>query len=204
MYFYDTECRYARMRDLEGKCRAAGIPRRYAVMTFEDYEETVENQRAIRMARWYSQDKPLTSLYIMGGCGTGKTFMASLISKELISRGDKVRFVDVPSLLGELKESFDRKDQSAEAILRRYAGAEVLVLDDLGAGQISAWAIGVMYRLINDRYNEERRTIITSNYDLNTLRTVLSREDAFAGGRLISRLKGMCEFAYLGMNDRRC
>jgi DNA replication protein DnaC len=39
----------------------------------------------------------------------------------------------------------------------------VLVLDDLGAEKSSEWTLSMLYHVINERYNQGRTTIITTN-----------------------------------------
>ena len=41
---------------------------------------------------------------------------------------------------------------------------EVLVLDDLGASKPSDWVRDIIGMVLNARYNENRMTIITTNY----------------------------------------
>jgi DNA replication protein DnaC len=49
------------------------------------------------------------------------------------------------------------------SILQDVIQADVLVLDDLGAEKSSEWTLSMLYHVINERYNDCRTTIITSN-----------------------------------------
>lgn len=193
-------------------CHRAGVPGIYLGKTLADYQKTADNAEAIAMARWYIEEYPKNcGLYFYGGAGTGKTLLASIITRELICAGRKVIFGDVPHLLKKIKERFDASAMvtyddniTAHMVQDKYATAEVLVLDDIGAGQTTAWSVGVLYEIINERYSNGLRTIVTSNFDLDTLAKVLSEKgEGWQVDRIVSRLCGMCEEGYFGEKDRR-
>ena len=162
---------------------------------------TADNSEAVKIAKWFVADKPAKSLYLYGKCGTGKTFLASIIALGFISDGNRVIFGDVPTLLGELKRQFDGGD--ALSILDTYTACDLLVLDDLGAGLLSEWGVGIVYQIINARCNTSKRLVVTSNFDYKGLETRLRTKDAYSAERIISRFNGMCVPAFLGLTDRR-
>lgn len=183
------------------QCERSGLPRKYIKRTFDDYEVTKDNAEAVKAAQWFLRKPRDKGLYLYGGAGTGKTFLASLIACEHIRNGKRAIFGDVPELLSELKKTFDKG--GTEQVLNRYMKTPLLVLDDFGAGQITEWTVGILYQIINNRYNNDRVTIVTCNYDLEGLGERLSRQDSFGGQRIISRLKEMTYQAFLGTVDRR-
>lgn len=203
LYIRYKKCRYGMLGQMKNNCRLAKIPMRYAGKDFSDYEVTEQNREAVQMARWYVSQTPPCSLYYYGGVGSGKTFLASLIAQRFMSRGKRVVFGDVPELMNEIKATFDSKEESASEVLRKYCECDLLVMDDVGAGQLTAWTVGKLYELINTRYNNGKPMILTSNLSLNELETRLERFDEYAGKRLVSRLYDLCEVAYFGEVDRR-
>ena len=186
---------------LRRRATAAKIPPQYFGKTFADYEVPADNSEAVKIAKWFVADKPAKSLYLYGKCGTGKTFLASIIALGFISDGNRVIFGDVPTLLGELKRQFDGGD--ALSILDTYTACDLLVLDDLGAGLLSEWGVGIVYQIINARCNTSKRLVVTSNFDYKGLETRLRTKDAYSAERIISRFNGMCVPAFLGLTDRR-
>lgn len=194
-------CKYGMAARLKRKGETAKIPLQYLGKTFADYEVTPDNAEAVKIAKWFVAEKPPKSLYFYGKCGTGKTFLASIIAQGLIGDGKRVIFGDVPTLLEDLKREFNGGD--ANRVLGSYNACDLLVLDDLGAGQLSEWGVGIIYQVINARCNADKRLIVTSNFDYRGLEARLKSKDAFSAERIISRLIGMCIPAFLGTKDRR-
>ena len=178
------------------------IPHRYLGKTFADYEVTADNVKAVKLAKWFLS-KGERGLYLYGGYGTGKTFLASLIVQEWKRAGKGVLFGDVPGLLDRIKASFDNSAERYQDVFDRYCKCDLLILDDLGAGYLTAWNIGQLYQIINARYNDGRPIIATSNLDLKGLAAALGAIDKVSAQRITSRLHEMCAQGFLGTNDRR-
>lgn len=195
-------CKYDGLRQLRIQCGRAQIPRQYAGKTFDDYHVDKSNEQAMKIARWFAREKPACSLYIYGECGTGKTFLASIIAQEFMREFKRVIFGDVPTLLDEIKRTFDGRGNAAQ-IVDRYCDCDLLILDDLGAGQITEWSAAQLYQIINTRYNEDKPVIVTSNFDNDGLQRRLTLHDDFTAKRITSRLSEMCVAVFLGTADRR-
>ena len=186
------------------------LPRKYIDKTFADYELTPANSSSVKWAKSLSERKIKRGLFFYGGMGTGKTFLAALIAREFILQGKKVIFGDVPALLTKLKQTFDNAAVSTSSVLDSCCDCDLLILDDLGTGQVTEWSVGILYQVINDRYNAEKPVVVTSNYDLRGLseRLVVKDKygkiiDEFSAKRITSRLKEMCVQGLLGTHDRR-
>ncbi|NWG00856.1 MAG: ATP-binding protein [Thermoanaerobaculaceae bacterium] len=150
---------------------ACRIPPRYAACTLDNFElwdaSSPSLGQAKRKTREFVDAYPAVTrgLLFMGQAGVGKTHLAVAALKELVT-GKQVRglFVNFLELVQELQLSFDGSGRSREEILRPVATAEVLVLDELGAGKLTAWVSDLMYYVVNARYMERRITLVTTNY----------------------------------------
>ena len=199
---YDVECKWG-YRDRMLRFARKFVPKRYAFKGFDDYEVTVENRRAIGMGHWFLQKGDGHSLYYHGGYGTGKTFLVSLIAKELVIKGKKIEFGNVPALLDEIKRTFNDPTVSAQQVLKRYLDCDVLIMDDIGTEKVSDWSVVTLYQIIDGRYNAELPIIFTSNLTPEELQARYAEKDKLNAGRIGSRLAQMCYVGSLGNRDRR-
>jgi DNA replication protein DnaC len=153
---------------------AAHIPARYEhcdLSSFQ-YDPDDKDQKSIRDARFlagrfveeYPTDK--TGLLFVGSVGVGKTHLAVGIIKDLIrEKGIHCQFCDYRELLKSIQNSYNPAVQATEMeILRPVFDAEVLVLDELGAVRSTEWVFDTVNYILNSRYNENKTTIITTNF----------------------------------------
>ena len=91
-----------------------------------------------------------------------------------------------------------------EEVLTAYKTADLLVIDDLGKERATEWSVPILYRIINDRYENMLPTIITTNYNTDSLIEKLTvsgdRETAEA---IISRFKGSASCVTMAWEDCR-
>ncbi len=104
---------------------------------------------------------------LVGQIGTGKTHLAVATLKSLIEdRGVQGLFYDCSNLLDDLKNTYERKvDATERETLKPIFEVDVLVLDELGAAKVTDWGADAIARVINARYNDNRTTIVTTNFD---------------------------------------
>ncbi len=136
--------------------------------TFEtfDYRAAAAARDALEIARRYADD-PQGWLILSGGYGVGKTHLAAAIANYQLSRGAHVFFSIVPDLLDHLRAAFAPSSESPfDEMFDRVREAGLLVLDDLGAENSTAWATEKLFQLINYRYNYRMPTVITTNHRL--------------------------------------
>ena len=86
--------------------------------------------------------------------------LACCILNELANRhAVNIKFVNVLDLLEMTQKSYEGDREEIE----RIKNAAVLCLDDIGVQMKKEWVDTVLYRLINDRYSNQKITIYTSN-----------------------------------------
>ncbi len=175
-------------------------------------------REACRFVAEYPLEKK--GLLLIGPIGVGKTHLAAGIIRELIlQKGISCLFYDYRELLKEIQNSFNPSVQTTEMeVLRPVFESEVLVLDELGAIKPTEWVWDTVSHVLNTRYNDERTTIITTNYrdqppggDLEhaggyTAAARASREETLGdriGERMRSRLHEMCRIVTLEGDDYR-
>jgi len=75
---------------------------------------------------------------------------------------------------------------------RRLTSVELLYIDDLGSERHTDWVVEQLYALVNERYENQRSMLITSNAsrDVEEGRRQLEEQ---IGSRTVSRLIEICD-----------
>ncbi len=109
-----------------------------------------------------------SGLIFVGPTGTGKTHLACSILTTLIQRYRvRGRFVEFTALIHQIQATFrPGSPLSKGGILDPILGAELLVIDELGAQKPSAWVQDLLYLIINGRYTSRLPTLFTTNHPL--------------------------------------
>jgi DNA replication protein DnaC len=142
---------------------------------------------ASRAAEW--RYGPI-GIYFYGPAGSGKTHIAQCMLKRQAWLGSWGLFLDVPSLLMELRNGFSKRaGHVSKDWVQRARRIAFLVLDDLGAEKPTEWSREIILSILNARMGSKLPTIITSNNDLAELHERLGDPK----GRIASRIAGSTE-----------
>ena len=190
----------ARFKDfrLENSPLKATMPKLIDRLTWprppaDDAAEDVWDAWGDRFTDWEA------SWYFWGAYGTGKTGLAVGYGREYMRRvatdekldylraRSHVLFRTVPDLLSELRDTYRRDDVSEADVIGKYTNVGLLILDDLGAEQVtgSGWVEDRLYQIVGGRHAEERLTVFTSNLSVEKLAKRI-------GERVTWRIVEMC------------
>jgi len=200
VYVSNVPCQYGVDIVFRRNCFYAGIPNKYVSREWGDYRVTSDNARAVKIAKYLSENRPARGAFFYGATGTGKTYLAALVAMDYVRDGYAVAFYDMPALFESIKRTFDSEESTSE-LLNRICESELLVLDDMGAERVTDWTSEQLYLIINRRYNANRPLVATANFDLEGLERRLGND--LNAHRIISRLKEMCVQAFFGHDDWR-
>lgn len=185
----------------------SSLPALYQNVGFKDFQVTDNNRQAVNAIRSYLRKPAAPWMYLTGGPGTGKTFLACVAANELLRRGQKVHFEEADTLLDRLRQDVRQKN---DAHLDLYREVPCLVLDNLGSKLESEWAAKQLSKILNNRYDRALPTLITSPYSMQELRAQLvpkgqekNRECRQMAHMMVSRLAQCSTIHKLNGPDRR-
>jgi DNA replication protein DnaC len=100
------------------------------------------------------------NVLLVGPTGVGKSHLAQALGHRACRAGYTVLYLSAHEMLTRLRAS--RADQSYDRLLARYAGPDLLIVDDLGLRPLEGEEPIDLYEVIRQRY-ERGSMIITSN-----------------------------------------
>lgn len=112
------------------------------------------------------------NLFFTGAVGRGKTHLSLAIANEVLKQGGTVIYKRIDDLLDIIREyKFNREvDEPKKGFqLEHLKKVDLLIIDDLGAENITAFAQNQIRILIEDRNNFNKPWIINSNLNVNEL-----------------------------------
>ena len=152
-----------------------------------------------------NEDKP-KGLYLHGSFGSGKTYLIAALFNELAKKKN-IRSVLIyyPEFLRSLKASFQTTYTEQFNYIKKVP---LLLLDDIGAENCSAWARDeVLGPILQYRMDSHLPTFFTSNLTLEELETSLamtsSGVDKVKARRIVERIKQLTTDLELISKNRR-
>lgn len=168
-------------------------------------------------------EKPV-GLLLVGGVGSGKTFMVSSVVnnsidtleideseaenaiKKTVAQGYSfwcarpkipVLFISVIELMNQFKSYFNSTEENiTHRIMGVLQNVELLILDDLGVEKSSEWIQEKLFEVIDFRYNEGLPMLVTSNFVPQELKKQI-------GARNYDRLREMCALVTVTAKSQR-
>jgi DNA replication protein DnaC len=160
------------------KLRKLGNLDAFTDKTFETFRTdlpglTALQRGSLETALQVSRDfagQPEGWLLLEGTYGCGKTHLAAAVGNTRLDFEESVLFITTPDLLDHLRNTFGPSSEVGyDEMFDRLRNAPLLILDDLGVENPSAWAQEKLFQLLNHRYARHMPTVITTNADINAL-----------------------------------
>ncbi len=178
-----------------------GFPRKLLELNLEelDSRNTVDSFALSDVRNYAAQfeehRKTGKGVTLCGPVGPGKTQLAvSLCRGLMLTRVvRRVVFWEVTDMLTSLRQG---SDEERRRLIEASKGADILVLDDLGAHKSSEWVREQLGSIINHRWSNALPIVVTTNESLNTFTETL-------GERTVSRLQSSNMQVPVGGGDRR-
>ena len=147
-------------------------------------------------------------LYLYGDFGVGKSFMVAALAHDLSEkRGVSSTLLHYPSFVIDVKNAIG--DGNVKTLVDELKLSEVLILDDIGAEQSTAWVRDeILQVILQYRMQENLPTFFTSNFDFEDLEKHFAKvkqgpDETWEARRVMERIRYLAEETRLeGVNRR--
>lgn len=200
--FVLTPCKYLKkFKDDNNKksiIKTLYMPESIKNAKLEDYDINSESRKKIynyliNFINEYKNNNILQGLYLYGSFSRGKTFTLACLSNELAKYNIKSLLIYFPDLAVDLKLSLG--SSKFDELLNMLKSIDVLMLDDLGSENMSAWLRDdILGPIINYRLMDNKPVFISSNISPSDLKRhfiVSKGEDELKANRIIDRLSNL-------------
>ena len=147
-------------------------------------------------------------LYSYGDFGVGKSFMVAALAHDLSEkRGVSSTLLHYPSFVIDVKNAIG--DGNVKTLVDEIKLSEVLILDDIGAEQSTAWVRDeILQVILQYRMQENLPTFFTSNFNFEDLELHFAKgkhgnDETWEARRVMERIRYLAEETRLeGVNRR--
>ncbi len=181
------------------KMKSAGLQdRTFYNYTFDRCDASQENVVYAKRYEEHFSEMAQTGqgLLFWGNVGTGKTFLAGCIANALLEQKIPVLMTSFPKILNALGGLYSSERNEYIASLNRYT---LLVIDDMGIERESQYTVETIYTVIDERYKSGKPFIITTNIQLDALKSPQDVEHA----RIYDRIMERCMPVFFGGKNYR-
>jgi len=168
----DMEMAKLTEQDKQNRYENSGVGRKYFALRITDYEATTDelsrNLDAVKTFIADVQNYKIRTMWLCGKSGTGKTMLASAVIRECGGHFSKSY-----QIIDEIEDcrSFS-SHESKTALIKRYANYPVLVIDEIGKFD-NKNEIEFLFRILNERYENELSTILVTNKTKSELKNYI-------------------------------
>ena len=170
---------------------ASGITPRFRDCTLDSFITGTEPEKVRALAtcktyveRFEDNYRDGRSMILSGNIGTGKTHLASAMAQAVIRQyGARALIVTIAEIVRVAKgtmtkgATYDERD-----VINELAGADLLIIDEVGAQRGSDYEVGLLHEIVDKRYQQMLPTVVVSNLLIDDLKS-------YIGERALDRLR---------------
>jgi len=198
-YLYGERHRRDRVKVYRRQC---GVPELWRGMLLETVIPQRAQQGAVKaLKRIHPGSK---GLYLYGPAGHGKSYLGACWVQTMVERGYPAKYIRWMDLLADIRSRMDySSDHSGPDLLNIARTTPALLLDDLGAGRVTSWAIGIAEEVMDVRIGASLTTVVTSNLWPAGNPKVVATVSGVLSARIASRMAELCRGYRLQGEDQR-
>lgn len=196
---------------IKNRLKLINLPASLKKVSFADVDADDEKrftvfQRLVEFSEAYPTVRK--GLYLYGDFGVGKSFMVAALAHDLSEkRGVSSTLLHYPSFVIDVKNAIG--DGNVKTLVDELKLSEVLILDDIGAEQSTAWVRDeILQVILQYRMQEDLPTFFTSNFNFEELEQHFAKgkhgnDETWEARRVMERIRYLAEETRLeGVNRR--
>ena len=196
---------------IKNRLKLINLPASLKKVSFADVDADDEKrftvfQRLVEFSEAYPHVRK--GLYLYGDFGVGKSFMVAALAHDLSEkRGVSSTLLHYPSFVIDVKNAIG--DGNVKTLVDELKLSEVLILDDIGAEQSTAWVRDeILQVILQYRMQENLSTFFTSNFNFEELEQHFAKgkhgnDETWEARRVMERIRYLAEETRLeGVNRR--
>ena len=154
----------------------------------------------------YARDIHQKGLYLSGNFGIGKTYILAGLANQVAAMNKYVVFLHVPTFIASLASHFN--DNSLQDEVQKIANCDLLILDDIGAENLSQWSRDeVLAVILQARMDNVLPTFFSSNFAMNDLedhfKETKNAIEPVKAARLMERIHSLATEIVISGHNRR-
>jgi len=173
---------------LAWRIRKAKLPELWSLDSFPYDRQPGLDPRRIRELETLDFISRAENIVLVGPTGVGKTGLACGLLLQALQQGHRALFIRAQDLFDEMYASL--ADRSSRKLVDRLSRIGLIVCDELGYLNLKPEQTNVFFKLMEERYNHRRPTIITTNLDFAEWPNLLGSPALVDA--LLSRLRHRC------------
>jgi DNA replication protein DnaC len=158
-------------RDIEKMFAFSELGERFKNASLENFE----NREGAEVCKMFAQifinefeEWKEQSVSFWGKVGNGKTHLLAAIANALKAKGKIVVFIKMTELLDLIRSTFRKEEKNVQQIgkhdiMKALIQCDFLMIDDIGAENITGWVEEVIFDIIDARYARKKPILVTSN-----------------------------------------
>ncbi len=175
-------------RSMQNRLRNAKMPWDWTLNSFPFEQQPDVNKNQIMTLAGLDFLQKGENIIFHGKTGVGKSGLAVGILRQALISGFRGRFYDVQHLLDDLYASL--ADRSTTKLLNALCRFDILLLDELGYLTLNKEQMNAFFKLMKERYEAGKSTIITTNLEPEDWYNLLKPKDMVDA--LLDRLYHRC------------
>ena len=190
------------------------VPTDVKQATFDDYQKGARSRipalsAVIQFSNDYIENPHIyhQGLYLHGPFGVGKTYLLGALARVLAEKGYRSMLIHMPTFNAEMKDAINNHQVIKR--INKIKKVPILMLDDVGADDMSAWirdeVLGV---ILQYRMEEHLSTFFTSNLTMDEFAEHLTfnnkgDNEPIKADRIMERVKFLAKDVPIDGPDRR-